>query len=72
VKEKSSWDELSQPEKEVLKLVGERYRTKEIADFLCISTKTVQKHRSNIMQKLDFHNTSALTRYAIEKGLVPV
>ncbi len=70
IKEKSSWDTLTQREREVLKLVGEGYRNKEIADYLCISVKTVEKHRANIMQKLDLHSASALTAYAIEKGLV--
>jgi len=70
LKEKSSWDTLTRREREVLKLVGERYHNKEIADYLCISVKTVEKHRANIMQKLDLHSASALTAYAIEKGLV--
>ncbi|MCK9275423.1 MAG: response regulator transcription factor [Syntrophales bacterium] len=67
---KSSFDVLTQREKEVLKLVGEGYQNKEIADYLCISPKTVEKHRANIMQKLDLHTASELTAYAIEKGLV--
>jgi two-component system response regulator NreC len=54
----------------VLKLIGEGYKNKEIADLLFISVKTVEKHRSNIMKKLDLHNAAALTAYAIEKGLV--
>jgi len=70
MKKKSSWDTLTQREREVLKMVGEGYRNKEIADYLCISVKTVEKHRANIMQKLDLHSASALTAYAIEKGLV--
>jgi DNA-binding NarL/FixJ family response regulator len=70
IKRTSSWDRLTQREKEVLKLIGEGYKTKEIADYLCISWKTVQKHRANIMDKLGVHNASALTAYAIEKGLV--
>jgi DNA-binding NarL/FixJ family response regulator len=70
LKTESSWDSLTQREKEVLKLVGEGYSSKEIAEFLFISPKTVEKHRSNIMQKLKIHNASALTAYAIEKGLV--
>ena len=70
IKEKSSWDTLTQREREVLKLVGEGYQNKKIADYLCISVKTVEKHRANIMQKLDLHSASALTAYAIEKGLV--
>lgn len=70
IKKKSSFETLTQREKEVLKLVGETYQNKEIADYLCISPKTVEKHRASIMQKLDLHSASALTAYAIEKGLV--
>jgi DNA-binding NarL/FixJ family response regulator len=70
LKEKTSFELLTQREKEVLKLVGEGYHNKEIADYLCISPKTVEKHRGNIMQKLDLHSASALTAYAIDKGLV--
>jgi DNA-binding NarL/FixJ family response regulator len=66
----TSWDSITQREKEVLKLVGEGYKNKEIADYLCISVKTVEKHRSNIMRKLDVHNSPGLTAIAIEKGLV--
>jgi DNA-binding NarL/FixJ family response regulator len=66
----TSWDTITQREREVLKLIGEGYQNKEIADFLSISAKTVEKHRSNIMKKLDLHNVSALTAYAIEKGLI--
>ena len=70
IKEKSSWELLTQREKEILKLVGEGYKNKEISDYLFISVKTVEKHRSNIMEKLNLHTASALTAYAIEKGLV--
>ena len=70
VRQKSNWDELTRREKEVLKLVGEGYRNRNIADLLHISIKTVEKHRANIMQKLDLHTASALTAYAIQKGLV--
>lgn len=70
IKDTSSWDALTQREKEVLKLVGEGYQNKYISDYLCISIKTVEKHRANIMEKLDLHNASALTAYAFEKGLV--
>ncbi len=70
IREKSSWDTLTMREKEVLKLVGEGYQNKKIADYLCISIKTVETHRANIMQKLDIHTASGLTAYAIENGLV--
>ncbi len=70
IRQKSSFDMLTQREKEILKLVGEGYQNKEISDYLCISVKTVEKHRANIMAKLNLHTASALTAYAIEKGLV--
>ncbi len=64
------WDTLTQREREVLKLIAEGYKNKEIADYLYISAKTVEKHRANLMKKLDLHSTSALTAFAMEKGLV--
>ena len=50
--------------------MGEGYRNKEIGALLYISPKTVEKHRSNLMKKLDLHNASALTAYAVKQGLV--
>ncbi len=70
IKGSTTWDSITQREKDVLKLIGEGYRNKEIADLLNISVKTVEKHRANVMKKLDLHNVSALTAYAIEKKLV--
>lgn len=70
LKTRTSWETLTQREREILKLIAEGYRNKEIAEELCISVKTVEKHRSNLMEKLDLHNVQALTAYAIEKGLV--
>ncbi|MGD9107416.1 MAG: response regulator transcription factor [Desulfobacterales bacterium] len=70
LKKKTSLETLTQREKEVLKLVGEGYSSIEIGDILCISSKTVDKHRSNIMNKVNLHSAAALTAYAIEKGLV--
>jgi DNA-binding NarL/FixJ family response regulator len=70
LKPETSWDMLTQREREVLKLVGEGHTSKEVAEFLCISPKTVERHRANIMSKLDLHNVSELTTYAIEKGLI--
>ena len=66
----SAWETLSQREREVLKLIAEGYKNKDIAEDLCISLKTVEKHRANLMKKLDLHNAAALTVYAVEKGLV--
>ena len=70
LKSKTSWDTITQREKEVLKLLGEGYQNKEISDMLHISVKTVEKHRANIMGKLNLHNAAALTAYAIEHDLV--
>ncbi len=70
LKTKSSWETLTQRERGILKLIGEGYKNKQIADFLCISPKTVEKHRSNLMSKLNLHSTSALTAFALEKGLI--
>lgn len=70
LKSSSSWDTLTPREREILKLIGEGYKNKEIADYLCISVKTVEKHRANLMKKLDLHNASALTAFAMEKGLI--
>ena len=67
---KTTWDTITQREREILKLIAEGYKNREVADYLCISLKTVEKHRSNLMRKLDLHNASALTAFAIEKGLV--
>lgn len=61
---------LTHREREILKLIAEGLKSREIGDLLCISTKTVEKHRENIMQKLDIHNLPALTSFAIDNGLV--
>jgi DNA-binding NarL/FixJ family response regulator len=66
----SPWESLTARERQVLKLVAEGYKSREIGEFLHISEKTVAKHRSNIMAKLDLHSASELTAYAIKRGLV--
>jgi len=63
-------DPLTTREREVLKLIAEGYKNKEVADYLCISLKTVEKHRANLIKKLDLHNAAALTAFAMEKGLI--
>ncbi len=67
---KSLWESVTPREREVLKLIAEGHKNREIAELLCISVKTVEKHRSNIMEKLDLHNVSDLTAYAIDRGIV--
>ena len=66
----SSADNLTPREKEVLTYIAEGYTNREIAEELFISVKTVDRHRENIMQKLNLHNRVELVRYAIEKGLI--
>ncbi|NNK86048.1 MAG: response regulator transcription factor [Desulfobacterales bacterium] len=61
---------LTAREQEVLQLIAEGYKNKEIAEMLFISVKTVDTHRTNLMRKLDLHNASALTAFAIENGLI--
>ncbi len=65
-----TWDNLTSREVQVLKLVAEGHTSPEIGSLLAISPKTVDKHRANIMRKLDLHTAAALTAYAIGKGLV--
>jgi len=57
-------------ERETLQLIAEGLTTKAIAEKLSISVKTAENHRTNLMRKLDLHNAAALTRYAMEIGLV--
>jgi len=66
----SAWDTVTHRERQVLKLVAEGHRNKYIAEYLCLSVKTVEKHRSSVMKKLNLHNASMLTAFAIEHGLV--
>jgi two-component system response regulator NreC len=70
IKTSSAWDTLTRREREILKLIAEGYKNKEVADHLFISLKTVEKHRANLMKKLDLHNAAELTAFAMEKGLV--
>jgi two-component system, NarL family, response regulator NreC len=63
-------DTLTVREREILKLIAEGHKNKAIAEYLCISPKTVEKHRDNLMKKLDLHNSSDLTAYAMAKGIV--
>ena len=61
---------LTSREREVLQLVAEGQKTREVARALGISVKTAESHRSRIMEKLDIHETAGLVRYAIRRGLI--
>jgi DNA-binding NarL/FixJ family response regulator len=64
------FDPLTPRELEVLKLIAEAHPSKDIAEMLVISIKTVERHRANILQKLGMRDRVELTRYAIRRGLV--
>jgi len=61
---------LTAREQQVVKLIAEGHSSKEIADALVISEKTVERHRANILEKLGMHDRVELTRYAIRRGLI--
>ena len=66
------YEQLTDREKDVLKLVAEGYTTQEIAKMLVISPKTVEGHKSSLMAKLDLHNRIDIVKYAVRKGLIDV
>jgi two-component system response regulator NreC len=63
-------DELTAREREVLKLIAEGNTNQDIAELLCLSRKTVETHRGNIMEKLGLHKVTDLVKYAIREGMV--
>jgi DNA-binding NarL/FixJ family response regulator len=65
-----STDALTPRESQIVKLIAEAHSSKEIAQILVISPKTVERHRANILQKLGMRDRVELTRYAIRRGLI--
>jgi len=65
-------DPLTQRERQVLQLIAEGKSNKEVAHHLSMSVKTVESHRSNLMRKLDLHETAGLVRHAIRIGLIQI
>ncbi len=65
-----SYDGLTEREREVLVLIAEDATNQAIANRLSISVKTVERHRENIMQKLNLHTRTELVKYAIRKGII--
>jgi len=68
--ESTSYGVLTEREREVLKLIAEGHTSQEIADILVLSIKTVETHRTHIMQKLNLHSRAELVKYAIRKGIL--
>jgi len=68
--ETPSWVILTDRERQVMKLIAEGYRTKDIAARLTLSPRTVETHRTNLMKKLDLTSVSAVTAYAIANGII--
>jgi DNA-binding NarL/FixJ family response regulator len=70
VKADEEFGKLTEREREILQLIAEGRANREIAELLHISIKTVESHRSHIMEKLNLRNIAELTQYAIRKGLI--
>jgi DNA-binding NarL/FixJ family response regulator len=68
-KDSSAYSILTTREREVLQLLAEGRNTNQIAESLCVSVKTVEAHRKQVMNKLDIHSVAELTKYAIKQGL---
>lgn len=65
----SAFSVLTDRQREVLQLLAEGRTTRQIAQDLHVSVKTIESHRQNIMEKLDIHNVAELTKYAVREGL---
>jgi len=66
------YEQLTDRERDVLKLVAEGFTTQEIANLLKIAPKTVEGHKTNLMAKLDIHNRTELVKYALRKGIISI
>jgi DNA-binding NarL/FixJ family response regulator len=71
-KSQDTSEQLTDREREILKLLAEGHSTREIARMLVISPKTVERHKTNLMAKLDIHNRLDLFKYALRKGIIIV
>ena len=68
----SRYDSLTLREKEVLHMIADGKTSREIAEVLHLSIKTIEKHRASVMRKLELHNLTEVIKYAIRKGLIDV
>ncbi len=66
------YEQLTDRERDVLKLLAEGFSTQEIADLLKVTPKTVEGHKTNLMAKLDIHNRIELVKYALRKGIINI
>ncbi len=66
------YNQLTEREREVLRLAAEGHTTQEIADTLVISPKTVEGHKTSLMAKLGIQNRTELIKYALRKGIISV
>jgi DNA-binding NarL/FixJ family response regulator len=71
-KSQDTSEQLTDREREILKLLAEGHSTREIARMLVLSPKTVERHKTNLMAKLDIHNRLDLFKYALRKGIITV
>ncbi|HUU63663.1 MAG TPA: response regulator transcription factor [Dehalococcoidia bacterium] len=69
---KDHYEQLTDREREILKLVVEGYKTQQIAEMLTITPKTVEGHKTSLMNKLGIHNTIELVKYALRRGIITV
>lgn len=72
VSETSSLASISEREKEVIRLIGDGLSIKEIGDKLCISPRTVETHKKNLLEKLELDNTVALVKYGIKHRIISI
>jgi DNA-binding NarL/FixJ family response regulator len=68
----SALDQLTPRQREVLQLIAEGHTTRQIAQIMDISDKTVETHRANLMDRLDIHDIAGLVRYAVRVGIISV
>lgn len=66
------YNQLTEREREILKLLAEGHNTQEIAEMLVITPKTVEGHKTNLMAKLGVHNRVELVKYALRKGIINI
>ncbi|HUV52443.1 MAG TPA: response regulator transcription factor [Dehalococcoidia bacterium] len=64
------YEELTDREREILKLVVEGYKTRQIAEILSVTPKTVEAHKTSLMKKLGIHSNLELVKYALRRGII--